>query len=130
MGMRQLVKGCHNSPDEKEGLERKESVRRIVMLQDSADPRTSRIPECQRREGGVRNDFQVSGSSRRKAGWEGNKLSGTSFWQLELSGQRCWGGRWIQGSGITVASLCRHRLRSTERYTIIDSGKQKWLETA
>lgn len=69
---------------------------------------------------------RFSGAQGGKAGWEGNKLSGTSA--VELSGQRCWGGRWIQGSGThRASSLCRHRLRSTERYMIIDSGKQTKL---
>lgn len=58
-----------------------------------------------------------------KAGWEGNKLFGTSA--VELSGQRCSGGRWIQGSGThRASSLCRYRFRSRKKYMIIDSRKQ------
>lgn len=58
-----------------------------------------------------------------KAGWEGSKLFGTSA--VELSGQKCSGGRWIQGSGThRASSLCRYRFRSTKKWMIVDSGKQ------
>lgn len=57
-----------------------------------------------------------------KAGWEGSKLFGTSA--VELSGQRCSGGRWIKGQELRASSLCRYRFRSTKKWMIVDSGKQ------
>lgn len=61
-----------------------------------------------------------------EAGWEGSKLFGTSA--VELSGQKCSGGRWIQGSGThRASSLCRYRFRSTKKWMIVDSGKQMKL---